>query len=209
MPAATAMKLVNNPAQARAMLAPLRRRIIEELSEPDSASGLARRLNLPRQQINYHLRELESQGLLEFVEERRKGNCVERIVRASAQSYLIDPSVLGNLAADPEKISDKLSSTYLIALAAKAIRDLAILRERADDAGKKLATFSLLTEIRFGSAEHQAAFTRELTQAVARLTAKYHDENATRGRRFRFFTGAYPAIAKQKRSQPSQPKGAA
>src|SRR5262250_3074362 len=57
-------------------------RILEQLAEPDSAAGVARRLKLPRQQISYHLRELEHAGLVELVEERRKGNCLERVVRA-------------------------------------------------------------------------------------------------------------------------------
>jgi len=178
------------------MLHPLRCRIIGQLAEPDSAAGLARRLKLPRQKVNYHLRELEQQGLIEFVEERRKGNCVERIVRASARSYLIDPGVLRSLAADPERIPDKLSSAYLAATAARIIRDLAVLRARADAAGKKLPTFTLATEVRFASAADQAAFTQELTDAVANLAAKYHDERAPHGRRFRFITGAYPAITK-------------
>ena len=62
-----------------------RLRLVRELVEPDSAAGLAKRLGLPRQRLNYHLRELEAAGLLELVEERRRGNCVERIVRAVAR----------------------------------------------------------------------------------------------------------------------------
>jgi hypothetical protein len=48
-------------------------------------------LALPRQQVGYHLRALEQAGLVELVEERRKGNCIERIVRAAACSYVISP----------------------------------------------------------------------------------------------------------------------
>lgn len=197
MGASAAMKLVDDTDQAQAMLHPLRLAIVEQLAEPDSASGLARRLDLPRQKINYHLRELEAQGLVEFVEERRKGNCVERIVRASARSYLIDPGVLGALAAEPDKIADKFSSAYLVATAAKTIRDLAVLRPRADKAGKKLSTFTLLTEIRFATPKDRAGFTQELAEAIAQLTSKYHDDKAPGGRWFRFMTGAYPAVTKR------------
>jgi hypothetical protein len=115
---------------------------------------------------NYHLRELEKHGLIEQLEERKKGNCVERIVRATARHYLISPEALGNLASDPGQIQDRFSSTYLVAVAARAIRDLAVLRTRAEKAGKKLATFTLETNVRFASAADQHAFAEELANAV-------------------------------------------
>jgi hypothetical protein len=52
--------------------------------------------------VNYHLRELETQGLVELVEERRRGNCVERIVRATAKSYVVSAEALATLASDPD-----------------------------------------------------------------------------------------------------------
>ena len=156
-------------------------------------------MKIPRQKINYHLRELEKHGLIEQVEERKKGNCVERIVRATARHYLISPEALGNLAADPGQIQDRLSSTYLVAVAASTIRDLAVLRSKAEQTGKQLATFTLETNVRFASVADLSAFAEELTSAVARLTAKYHNENAPRGRVFRFIAGSYPAITKKEK----------
>ncbi|HEU4390589.1 MAG TPA: helix-turn-helix domain-containing protein, partial [Blastocatellia bacterium] len=181
------------PERAGVLLNPLRIRIIEELlREPESASGLARSLNLPRQKINYHLRELEKEGLVELVEERRKGNCVERVVRATARSYLVNPAALGAIAADPSAVKDQFSSSYLIAVAARAIKDVALLRERAAKAGKKLPTLTLQTEVRFGSASDQNAFVEELSNAVARLVTRYHDEKSPGGRRFQVLVGSYP-----------------
>jgi len=197
MASVAALDVIAEPARAAALLHPLRLEILEELREPDSASGLARRLHLPRQKVNYHLRELEKERLVELVEERRKGNCVERVVRASARYYLINPATLGHLAADPDKIKDRFSSAYLVALAARAIRDLAVLHQRAEKAGKRLATFSLQTEVRIASAADRKAFTEELASQIARLATKYHDEKAPGGRRFSFFLGAYPTITKK------------
>jgi DNA-binding transcriptional ArsR family regulator len=197
----TAINFVGEATSAAAMLNPLRMQILERLREPDSASGLSRLMNLPRQKINYHLRELEKHGLIEQVEERKKGNCVERIVRATARHYLISPEALGNLATDPSQIQDRFSSTYLVAVAARVIRDLAVLRTRADKAGKKLATFTLETNIRFASAADQHAFTEELTNAVAKLTAKYHDEKTAGGRQFKFIIGSYPAMTKKAKEE--------
>ena len=192
-----AVDLIHSPGRAAALLHPLRLRMLEGLREPDSATGLARRLRLPRQKVNYHLRELEKEKLVELVEERRKGNCVERVLRASARYYLINPAALGRLAADPAGFQDRFSFGYLVALAAQAIRDLATLRERARKAGKRLATFSLQTDVRFASAADRHAFTEELSNSIAGLVAKYHDESAAGGRRFRFFLGAYPAITRK------------
>jgi DNA-binding transcriptional ArsR family regulator len=78
--------IVQDLDRATVLLNPLRLRILRELREPDSASGLSRKIGMPRQKLNYHLRELESAGFLQLVEERRKGNCTERVLRASARS---------------------------------------------------------------------------------------------------------------------------
>jgi len=192
-----AVNCVGNTAGAAALLHPLRLQILERLREPDSASGLARLMKLPRQQLNYHLRELEKHGFIEPVEERKRGNCVERIVRATARYYFISPAALGNLATDPDQIQDRFSSTYLVAVAARAIHDLALLRARAEKAGKKLATFSLETDVKFASAAALNAFSEELANAVARLVAKYHDEKTPGGRHYKFIIGSYPKITKK------------
>lgn len=192
--ASTPVELIHSPSQAAAMLDPIRMQLLDRLREPDSAAGLARKMKLPRQKLNYHLRELEKEGLLELVEERRKGNCIERVLRATARSFVIDPAVLGNLGANPRELQDSFSSSYLIALAAKAIRDVAGLRARAQRAGKRLATFSLQSEVRFASAESRAAFFEELTAAIARLVSKYHDESEPSGRQFELVLGSYPAV---------------
>ena len=124
------VNLIQDAQSAQALLNPIRLKILKQLRKPNSASGLSRKFDLPRQKINYHLRELEKKGFVEQVEEKRKGNCVERIVRATAKSFIINPEALGSLATDPEKVPDKFSSSYLIAVAAQAIRDLALLKDR-------------------------------------------------------------------------------
>jgi DNA-binding transcriptional ArsR family regulator len=190
---AAAVHVIEDTDRAAAVLHPLRLRILAELAEPDSATGLARRLGLPRQQLNYHLRQLEADGLVEIVEERQRRGCTERIVRAVARSYLISPAALGRLAADPARLPDRISSAYLVAVAARVIREVAALRAVAERAGKRLPTLTLQTDVRFASAEAQQAFAQELSQELARLAAKYHDDHAPAGRRFRVIAGAYPA----------------
>jgi DNA-binding transcriptional ArsR family regulator len=186
------LEVVRSPASAAALLDPTRQKLLAELKEPDSATGLARRLKLPRQRINYHLRVLESAGLVTLVEERRKGNCLERVVRASARSFVISPEALGALGPTADIAADRLSSAYLIATAGRAIRDVAALETRARKEGKRVATLTLDAEVRFADARVRARFAEELAEAVARLAAKYHDDLAPTGRKFRLLAAVHP-----------------
>jgi len=187
-----ALQVIRRSEPAAAVLDPVRQQLLAHLAEPDSAAGLARRLRLPRQRINYHLRALEAAGLIELVEERRKGNCFERVVRATARSFVISPEVLGVLGPGPETTADRLSSAYLVAAAGRVIRDVGALEAQARAEGKRIATLTLDAEVRFASAGKRAEFARELTEAVARLAAKYHDERASGGRRFRLLAAVHP-----------------
>jgi DNA-binding transcriptional ArsR family regulator len=200
---AAAIQVIQSPEAASTLFSPARMRILEQLEQSDSAAGVARRLNLPRQQVSYHMRELEQAGLVELVEERRKGNCIERVVRAAARSYVISPEALGKLGATAEQQRDRFSIGYLVSLAARAIRDLAVICGRADKAGKRVSTLAFEVEVRFASAETRNAFAEDLANTVAQLAAKYHDESAANGRRFRLFTGVYPVIT---REEPFEPK---
>lgn len=179
-------------ADTGVLLRPLRTRILGMLAEPRSAAGIARTLDMPRQNVGYHLKELEKQGLVELVEEKKVGNCVERIVRATGRAYLVSAEALGSLARGAAEATDRFSSAYVIAVAARALREVARLRQAADDAGKGLATLTLETEIRFATAADRADFAEELARQVARLTARYHDESAPRGRMYRMVSFAYP-----------------
>jgi DNA-binding MarR family transcriptional regulator len=189
MPAA--LQIVQSAEKAAVLLQPGRLGLLEALIEPNSAAGVARRLGIPRQKVNYHLRELEKEGFLEFVAERRKGNCIERMLRATAREFLIAPHA--GAAVDIRHAADRFSAAYLVSTAARIIRDLASLCLRARRAGKRLATLTLETEIRFSTAESRAAFAEELTATLAHLAAKYHDEGTEGGRRFRLVAASYPA----------------
>ena len=193
MSSSAPLHVVEEIGPAAAMLHPLRLRILGALAEPDSASGLARRLGLPRQMLNYHLRQLEALALVEPVGERQKRGCKERLLRAVARSYLISPSTLGALATDPAEVRDQASSAYLVAVAARAICEVAALRSRAEREHERLATLTLQADVRFASPEAQQAFGQELTREVAWLVAKYHDDAVPDGRQFRVFVGSYQA----------------
>ena len=190
-----ALAIIKDANVAGAVLSPVRRGVLRALREPGSATTVGNDLGLPRQKINYHLRALEKLGLVEHVEDRRRGNCTERIVRATATHFLIDSALLEELEATPRDLADRLSSEHLAAVSARTVTEIGELRERAAAAGKRLATFSLETAVRFSSPSDQAAFFEQLSNTVAELVSRYHDESADQGRWFRLTLGSHPALA--------------
>jgi DNA-binding transcriptional ArsR family regulator len=186
--------VIEDPAAAEASLDPVRARLLAALAEPGSASTLAPQAGVSRQKANYHLRALERHGLVELVEERRKGNCTERILRATAASYVISPDALAEVAPDPDRAPDQASARWMLALAARLVREVGELITRSSAARKPIATFAIDTEIRFASAADRAAFARELGDAVSDLVGKYHDQKAEGGRKHRLVAALHPSI---------------
>lgn len=195
------LAVLNDHQGLRTILPPLRRRILNELhTEPASASGLSRKLGLPRQKVNYHVRQLEKAGLLELQSEHQRRGCTERFFRPAARAYLVNPDLLGGLGREVDTVRDRFSSSYLLRLAARMVADVARLRRGAAKAGKKLATFALEVDINFRTPAERTAFAEELTAAVAGLARKY--QNDSRGNRpYRFVIGGHVPPKK------SNPKG--
>ena len=196
MPAAARPELLvlSDPARARTLLDPERRRLVEALAEePDSAAGLARRLGEKRQRLNYHLRQLEHAGLVELVEARPAGGLSERVLRLVARRFVVDPAAAGGVGAtDPAEVGDRFSATYLVAMAARGVRELAALMERAGRRRERLATGSVNTQVRLAAPADFEVFMADLTRAVGEVVARHH---ASDGRWFRVLAGSYPGPA--------------
>lgn len=187
--------VIENAAAAEASLDPIRTRLLAELaSEPGSATTLSKRVGLPRQKVNYHLRTLERHGLIGLVEERRRGNLTERVMRATAAAYVISPQALAAVEPDPAHAPDRLSAFWMLALASKLVGDVGALLSGATKAGKRLATFAMDGEVRFATPADRAAFAEELSAALAGLVAKYHDDAAPDGRRHRIVLAIHPSV---------------
>jgi DNA-binding transcriptional ArsR family regulator len=179
------VEVIDDPAAAVVALDPVRARLLAELNEPASAAVLAERVGLARQKVNYHLRTLEAHGLVEPAGERRWGGLTERLLVATAASYVVSPAALGAAASDPERTADRLSARYLIAVAARIVREVAALTRKDE----RPATLAIDTEIGFRSADERAAFARDLAGAVTVLAQRYHDES---GRLHRVVVAAHP-----------------
>jgi len=186
------LEVIDDPAAATVALEPVRSRLLSELAEPASAATLAARLGLGRQKVNYHLNALEAHGLVTMAETRRWGGLTERLLVATASSYVVSPSAMGPVASDPGRSSDRLSAGYLIALVARVIREVSALARRSRELDKRLPTLAIDTEIRFRSAAERAAFTQELSKSITTLVARYHDEAAPGGRSHRVVVVAHP-----------------
>jgi len=186
------VEVIEDPAAAIVALDPARSRLLSELATPASAATLATRLGVARQKINYHLRALENHRLVRVAETRHWGGLTERLLVASAQAYLVSPRALGPAASEPERDPDRLSAGYLVALAGRVVREVSGLVRLAADRGKRLATLSIDTEIRFRSAAERAEFSRELIGTVSALAARYHDAHAPGGRAHRLVLLAHP-----------------
>ena len=186
------IQVIDDPAAAAVALGPMRSRLLSELASPASAATLAARVGLARQKVNYHLNALEAHGLVRLAEERKWGGLTERLLVATAASYVVSPSALGPVAVDPNREVDRLSASYLVALGARVVREVGDLVRRANEAGKRLATLAVDTEVRFRSPEDRAAFSAELTEAITKLVSKYHDESAPGGRAHRLVVVAHP-----------------
>ena len=200
------IQVIDDPAAATVALEPMRSRLLSELAVPASAATLATRVGLARQKVNYHLHALEAHGLVRLAEERKWGGLTERLLVATAASYVVSPSALGPVAADPNRASRS------------AVRELSHRPGRTgrprggrpcsscDRAGKRLATLAVDTEIRFRSATDRAAFSNELTEAITKLVSKYHDESAPGGRAHRLVVVAHPLSAYAVGSGETSPK---
>ena len=192
------LEVIHDPAVAVVALDPIRARLLAELTEPGSAASLANRVGLARQKVNYHLRALEAHGLVRPVDVRRWGGLVERRVVATAASYVVSPAALGDAASDPARASDRLSARYLIALAARIVREVGELLRGSNEQGKHLATLAIDTEVRFRSPAERAAFTSQLTEVIAGLVGRYHDATAPGGRAHRLVLVAHPSPRKSR-----------
>lgn len=183
------VEVIESADAAAVALDPVRARLLRELAVPASAAGLAARVGLPRQKVNYHLKALEAHGLVELAEERRHGGITERVLRASAASYVVSPAAVTASAADPETQEDRLSAGYLVALAGRLVREVGDLVRRAGTTGARVPTLTIDTRIGFRSAADRAAFADDLTAAVLDLAARYHHDD---GRPHRLVVATHP-----------------
>ena len=176
---------------------PLRLRILAGAREPASATQIALRLKLPRQKVNYHVRELARARFLRRAGQARKRNMIEQRWVATATSYALSPELLGDLQANPAAIADAFSAQYLLALASRSQAEVTRAVAAAAAQGKRLSTLAIDCEFRFESAVQRAAFARALTESVTALIERHTSPASREGRPYRLIVGCHPIPPKE------------
>ena len=183
---------IEDGATAAALLDPLRLRIVASAQEPISATGIAEVLGLPRQRVNYHVRALAKAGVLKRAGTRKRRNMIEQRYVATARSYVVAPTVLGPVAADPRRITDPLSAAHLLALAARMQADLGASLRQAAAADQRISTLSINADFEFASPAQRTAFAKALRDAITRVIAEHTDNPGSGGHPYRLALGCYP-----------------
>jgi biotin operon repressor len=189
------LAVVAEAARAGQLLKPLRLKILAEAREPHSAAAIAARLGLPRQKVNYHVRELARAGFLRRAGRQRKRGLTEQKYVVTAQAFLFGAGVLGPMSADMAPAGDKMTAAYLLMLAAQMQREAGIAWRDAHASGKSLPVLSIDAELYFSTGEERAQFARALAQAVTEIVGRHSvPAGAARSgaRPYRLVLGCYP-----------------
>lgn len=170
------------------LTSPFRQDLLQALSTPKSAARLARDLNMSRQRIGYHMRDLERAGCIGVVGERQARGLVEKLYRTRPMAFVHVPE------GGERKLrtKDRYSWASLVNLVARSLWDIIALRRRADAAGKRLATLALEAELNFENPAQRKAFTEALLDAVERVCREHERPATQKSRAFRLVLGAYP-----------------
>jgi DNA-binding transcriptional ArsR family regulator len=194
----TARDLLDEPERLRRALSPLRRRLLARLRTPASAAQLAAELEISRQRIGYHLRQLEESGLVELVELRPRRGFVERVLRATADAYVVDPAVMGHDGAPSD--GGRHAAEHLVDVAAATVRDVARMQAAAERAGRRLLTFTLESEVRLRAPAEMHRFTEALATAIAEVVASFDTPD---GRPYRVVAAGHPRPRNVHKGEPT------
>jgi DNA-binding transcriptional ArsR family regulator len=180
------------PQELGAMASPFRQQLLESLATPDSASGLARRYEMSRQRIGYHMRDLERAGCIEITGERQHRGLKEKLYRTRPMVYAFAPP-----SDEQRQRQDQFSWAALVDLVARTLWDLMSLRRKADAQGKRLATLAIEADLYFETPAQRKAFTESLIDAVEDVVRDHEQPKSETARAFRLVIGAFPKPAKK------------
>ena len=143
--------------QAMTLLKPIRLEILKRLDEPRTCPELAEYFDETPQKIYYHVKALESAGLVEKVEERRVRGVIEGHYQASARAYWLAPKLVGQIGG------------------AKVAQDQVSLRVLGNQSalGRNVPSLSLSAHIHLPDGNRRAAFLQELQEVFQQLARKY------------------------------------
>ena len=186
-----AVHQLREPEQIQALAHPLRLDVIAALEQPDSAAGVARNIGRPRQQVNYHLKELARVGLVQSAGERRKGNFIEQLYQAIARRFVVSSRFTWNPERLEATLRDQVALAQLTELGERLQRDAARLIDAAMMDGTEISSASAVAEVRFENEAARARFLEEYMDALQKLLNKH---GGTKGEPFRVMFAVYPEL---------------
>jgi DNA-binding transcriptional ArsR family regulator len=189
MAAAVRVKVVDEPEALQALSHPIRVQILEALRAPESAAAVARAIGQGRQNVNYHLKELERAGLVRRTGERRAGNFVESLYESVAGTFVVSPRAAWGDRRRLDAMREQLSLERLVVLGERLGRDATELLDRAAFDGEEVASASVEAEVQFASEEARGEFLKEYLAAVGPLLRKY---GRRKGTPYRVALAVYP-----------------
>ena len=186
----TRTQVLDDTTTIAAATHPVRAAILDAMRRPTTAAAVARVVGQSRQNVAYHVRELEKAGLVRHVGQRQNGNFLEQRYVATATTFVVSPrSTWGDSDARASALADQLSLGELVTSGERLQRDSAALLDRAAFDGDEIPSASVSTDVRFASERQRAAFLREYVDAVTQLAHRY---GSRRGDHYRVLFAAYP-----------------
>jgi len=185
----TSMTL-HDPAAIAAATHPVRAAILDAMRAPSTAAATARAIGQSRQNVAYHVRELEKVGLLRHVGQRQNGTFLEQLYETVAHTFIVSPTATwGDTAPRAAAMADQMSLGELFRAGERLQRDSATLLDRAVFDGEDIPSASVTTEIRFDSDAARAAFLQAHLEAVRALAREHGSRDGTP---YRIVLAAYP-----------------
>lgn len=180
---------ITDPAALEVLAHPIRRKILAALRSPGSAASIGRLIGLPRQKVNYHLKELARVKLVRSSGERRKGHLIEKLYEAVAGTFVLSPRTGWDDDRRRQALHDQISLARLVQLGEQLQQDAIALLDCAAWDDEQIPSASVETEIRFRDESARAAFMREYLEALGPLIDKYGVRD---GESFRVMLAVYP-----------------
>ncbi len=87
--------ILETPKQIRALAHPLRQRVLDLLADASSTNKkLAEALDVSPPRLHFHLKELQSAGLIEIVAEQPKGGVIEKYYQPTARIFRLGSKII-------------------------------------------------------------------------------------------------------------------
>ncbi len=155
--------------QAAALLKPLRIEMLRLMDHPRTCLELGKIFGETPQKINYHIKALQSAGLVEQVGERRIRGTVEGSYQARARSYWLASDLVGQIGG-ADIAQDQASLRHLLSLTEEMRGDIGHLAQKV---GRDMPSLGLSLHVELDDESRRAEFMADVQKMAQILARKY------------------------------------